>query len=134
MVVAYLPHLEHEDHPYLEPATHPFAGRVGGNQDFIVDRNDPKNVEVLKELPDATPRMTLAEIFDLRGRRLPHRDLLFAPLRRNNQAAPHPAAYLYLLSIQWRPYQPDDHASLPPHGPVSGWPNTGWSVGWLCPA
>jgi hypothetical protein len=67
MVVAYLPHLEHEDHPYLEPATHPFAGRIGGNQDFVVDRNDPKNVEVLKEVPDAAPRMTLAEIFDLRG-------------------------------------------------------------------
>ncbi|OQD85827.1 hypothetical protein PENANT_c009G02731 [Penicillium antarcticum] len=71
MVVAYLPQLEHEDHPYLEPATHPFAGRIGGNQDFIVDRNDPKNVEVLKEVPDAAPRMTLAEIFDLQGFRSP---------------------------------------------------------------
>jgi hypothetical protein len=67
MALAYLPHLEHEDHPYLESATHPFAVRVGGNQDFIVDRDDPKNVEVLKEVPDAAPRMILAEIFDLRG-------------------------------------------------------------------
>ena len=41
------------------PPLTPFAGRV--------DRDDPKNVEVLKEVPDAAPRMALAEIFDLRG-------------------------------------------------------------------
>lgn len=68
MVVAYLPQTELEgDHPYLEPAIPPFAGRLGGNQDFIVDRNDPKNVDVLEKVPDAAPCMTLAEIFDLRG-------------------------------------------------------------------
>jgi hypothetical protein len=68
MVVAYLPQTELEgDHPYLEPAIPPFAGRLGGNQDFIVDRNDPKNVDVLERVPDAAPCMTLAEIFDLRG-------------------------------------------------------------------
>jgi hypothetical protein len=65
--MAYLPQLEHDDHKYLEPVIPPFAGRIGGNQDFIVDRNDPRNVEVLKEVPDAAPCMTLAEIFDLRG-------------------------------------------------------------------
>lgn len=64
--MAYLPQ-EHDDHKYLEAVIPPFAGRLGGNQDFIVDRNDPKNVEVLKEVPDAAPCMTLAEIFDLRG-------------------------------------------------------------------
>ncbi|KAJ5973378.1 MIP transporter [Penicillium waksmanii] len=68
MVVAYLPQTELEgDHTYLEPAIPPFAGRLGGNQDFIVDRNDPKNVNVLERVPDAAPCMTLAEIFDLRG-------------------------------------------------------------------
>jgi hypothetical protein len=67
MVAAYLPQLEHEDHKCLEPAIPPFAGRLGGHQDFIVDRNDPKNVAVLKEVPDAAPCMSLAEIFDLRG-------------------------------------------------------------------
>lgn len=70
MVIAYLP--QHaldakEDHPYLEPAIAPFAGRLGGNQDFIVDRNDPKNLEVLEQVPDAAPCMTLGEIFDLKG-------------------------------------------------------------------
>lgn len=34
---------------------------------FIVDRNDPNNVEVLEKVPDTAPCMTLAEIFDLRG-------------------------------------------------------------------
>jgi hypothetical protein len=70
MVIAYLPQHEldaKEDHPYLEPAIPPFAGRLGGNQDFILDRNDPKNVEVLEQVPDAAPCMTVAEIFDLRG-------------------------------------------------------------------
>ena len=68
MVVAYLPQTEFEgDHTSLEPAIPPFAGRLGGNQDFIVDRNDPKNVDVLEKVPDAAPCMTLAEIFDFRG-------------------------------------------------------------------
>lgn len=70
MVKAYLPQHEldaKEDHLYLKPAIAPFAGRLGGNQDFIVDRNDPKNLEVLEQVPDAAPCMTLAEIFDLRG-------------------------------------------------------------------
>ncbi|KAJ5881315.1 uncharacterized protein N7473_012368 [Penicillium subrubescens] len=70
MVIAYLPQHEldaKEDHPYPEPAIPPFAGRLGGNQDFILDRNDPKNVKVLEQVPDAAPCMTVAEIFDLRG-------------------------------------------------------------------
>jgi hypothetical protein len=70
MVIAYLPQHEldaKEDHPYLEPAIPPFAGRLGGNQDFILDRNDPKNVEILEQVPDTAPCMTVAEIFDLRG-------------------------------------------------------------------
>ncbi|KAF3384401.1 hypothetical protein F1880_002658 [Penicillium rolfsii] len=70
MVKAYLPQHEldaKEDHPHLEPAIPPFAGRLGGNQDFILDRNDPKNVEALEQVPDAAPCMTVAEIFDLRG-------------------------------------------------------------------
>ena len=67
MVVPYLPQHEEADHLHLEPAIPPFAGRLGGNQDFIVDRHDPKNVEVLEKVPDAAPCMTLAEIFDLRG-------------------------------------------------------------------
>ena len=70
MVVAYLPQTEKEadhDHPHLEPAISSFAGRLGGNQDFILDRNDPRNVELLEKVPDAAPCMTFAEIFDLKG-------------------------------------------------------------------
>ncbi|KAJ6134010.1 hypothetical protein N7523_000332 [Penicillium sp. IBT 18751x] len=69
-MVAYLPQHEldtKDDRPYLEPAIAPFAGRLGGNQDFIVDRHDPRNVEVLEKVPDAAPCMTLAEVFDFRG-------------------------------------------------------------------
>lgn len=67
MIAAYLPQLEHDDHKYLEAVIPPFAGRLGANQDSIVDRHDPKNLAVLKEVPDAAPCMSLAEIFDLRG-------------------------------------------------------------------
>ncbi|KAJ5546260.1 aquaporin [Penicillium frequentans] len=52
MVIAYLPRSEKEDHdhdhPHLEPHISSFAGRLGGNQDFILDRNDPRNDELLE--------------------------------------------------------------------------------------
>ncbi|KAF9891068.1 hypothetical protein FE257_005003 [Aspergillus nanangensis] len=70
MVVAFLPEYEQEEPPVHTPMERnipPFAGRLGGNQDFIVDRNDPRNNKVLKKVPDAAPHMTLAEVFDLRG-------------------------------------------------------------------
>lgn len=68
MVMAYLPEYEHEDeHPSMTPAIPPFAGRLGGNQDFTMDRNDPRNSKVLEMVPDAAPRMGLDEVFDLRG-------------------------------------------------------------------
>ncbi|KAJ5654061.1 MIP transporter [Penicillium lividum] len=68
-MVPYLPQSEKgdHDHPHLEPAISSFAGRLGGNQDFILDRNDPNNVEMLEKMPDAAPEMTLCEIFDLKG-------------------------------------------------------------------
>ena len=49
--------------------TTPFAGRVGGNQAFILDRDDAANAAVLQDVPDAAPGMTLAEQFDLRSLR-----------------------------------------------------------------
>lgn len=71
MVMAYtLPEYEQEhehEHHGVKPAIPPFAGRLGGNQDFTVDRNDPRNNKVLEKVPDAAPRMGLAEVFDLRG-------------------------------------------------------------------
>ncbi len=45
----------------------PFAGRLGGNQEFTLDRDDPENVELLKRTPDAAPNLTLKEAFDLNG-------------------------------------------------------------------
>ncbi|PLB48635.1 aquaporin-like protein [Aspergillus steynii IBT 23096] len=67
-MVAYLPEYEHDEQQgQLTPSIPPFAGRMGGNQDFIVDRNDPRNEKVLEKVPDAAPCMTLQEVFDFRG-------------------------------------------------------------------
>ena len=49
------------------PAVQPFAGRIGGNQSLVLDRNDPKNSEYLKAVPDAAPFMRISEALDLRG-------------------------------------------------------------------
>ncbi|GAB1198752.1 hypothetical protein APSETT444_008081 [Aspergillus pseudonomiae] len=68
MVMPYLPEYEgHEPQSKLTPAVAPFAGRLGGNQDFVVDRSDPRNDKVLEKVPDAAPWMSLSEILDLRG-------------------------------------------------------------------
>ena len=45
----------------------PFAGRLGGNQTYIVDRSNPENAELLKKVPDAAPNLNAKEAFDLRG-------------------------------------------------------------------
>jgi hypothetical protein len=49
----------------------PFAGRLGGNQTFVVDRSNPANAELLKKVPDAAPNLSLRDMFDLRGFRQP---------------------------------------------------------------
>ncbi|KAK1144107.1 hypothetical protein N8T08_005769 [Aspergillus melleus] len=56
-MLAYLPEYEHDEQQgQLTPSTiPPFAGRMGGNQDFVVDRNDPRNEKVLEKVPDAAP-------------------------------------------------------------------------------
>jgi hypothetical protein len=51
----------------LKPVIHPFAGRVGGNQEIVVDRSDPQNADLLKKVPDAAPLMSFREGIDLRG-------------------------------------------------------------------
>ncbi|KAB8254926.1 hypothetical protein BDV32DRAFT_131593 [Aspergillus pseudonomiae] len=33
----------------LKPVIYPFAGRIGGNQGLVLDRNDPANAELLKK-------------------------------------------------------------------------------------
>lgn len=47
--------------------TLPFAGRLGGNQGYALDRSDSNNDEILKQLPDAALSMTLREQLDLHG-------------------------------------------------------------------
>lgn len=42
-----------------------FAGRVGGNQEFIINRHDPVQAALLRKTPDAAPFMSLADAFDL---------------------------------------------------------------------
>jgi hypothetical protein len=48
------------------PASAPFAGRIGGNQSFSVDKRDDANAELLAREPDAAPGMSLRAQFDLR--------------------------------------------------------------------
>lgn len=45
----------------------PFAGRIGGNQGLVLDRNDPQSAEVLEKVPDAAPLMTAREGLGLKG-------------------------------------------------------------------
>ncbi|KAF3316342.1 hypothetical protein TWF173_002190 [Orbilia oligospora] len=47
--------------------TTPFAARLGGNQEFVLDRADPKNAAVLEDIPDAATHMTVKQALDLRG-------------------------------------------------------------------
>jgi hypothetical protein len=47
--------------------TNPFIGRLGGNQEFVLDRHDAANAELLKEQPDAAPYMTIRQQLDLNG-------------------------------------------------------------------
>jgi hypothetical protein len=49
------------------PTTRPFIGRLGGNQEFVLDRHNAANAEILREQPDSAPCMTLREQFDLGG-------------------------------------------------------------------
>lgn len=51
----------------LKPAIIPFAGRIGGNQDYVVDRSNPCNAELLAKVPDAAPLRTFRDSFDFRG-------------------------------------------------------------------
>lgn len=59
---------ELRSHLQVNPAAvTPFAGRLGGNQAFVLDRTDPENESVLARVPDAAPGLTFRQIFDLRG-------------------------------------------------------------------
>jgi hypothetical protein len=53
--------------PSYKQTTRPFIGRLGGNQEFVLDRHNAANAEILREQPDSAPCMTLREQFDLQG-------------------------------------------------------------------
>jgi hypothetical protein len=61
------PTTDDNEHAPLKLTQLLFAGRVGGNQEFIIDRNDPAQAALLQKTPDAAPFMSLAQTFDLRG-------------------------------------------------------------------
>ncbi|KAJ5215684.1 MIP transporter [Penicillium cinerascens] len=53
--------------PPPRPEIHPFAGRIGGNQELVLDRDDPNNADKLDKAPDAAPQMTAQEGLSLQG-------------------------------------------------------------------
>jgi hypothetical protein len=61
-----MPEIFH-DPPKYEASSIPFAGRLGGNQEFVLDRDDPDNASILQTVPDAGIYMTIRQSFDLRG-------------------------------------------------------------------
>ena len=58
--------LEREDHRE-RIAYRPFAGRLGGNQDFAVSERDPDAQKILEQTPDAGLFLTWRDSLDLRG-------------------------------------------------------------------
>ena len=50
----------------VAPAPAPFAGRLGGNQRFILDRTAPQNEHVLRAAPDAALFMAWRDQMELR--------------------------------------------------------------------
>lgn len=45
----------------------PFAGRIGANQQFSLDKNNCTDREILKKYPDAAPWVPLRDALSLRG-------------------------------------------------------------------
>ena len=44
-----------------------FAGRIGGNQSFVLDRSDPLNAALLARVPDAAPYMSIRQQLSIHG-------------------------------------------------------------------
>ena len=49
----------------------PFIGRLGGNQAFVLNRNDPASENILQKAPDAAPAMSVKDQLDLAPFRSP---------------------------------------------------------------
>ncbi|PYH93832.1 hypothetical protein BO71DRAFT_477614 [Aspergillus ellipticus CBS 707.79] len=54
-------------HLSCKPQVQPFVGRIGGNQNLVLDRNDPSNASYLEKVPDAAPLMSFRDAFNMRG-------------------------------------------------------------------
>ena len=57
-----------DDHGTLPAptATVPFAGRIGANQEFSVDKNNCAQIEFLQRIPDASPWIPLRNSLSLK--------------------------------------------------------------------
>src|SRR4051812_22612194 len=51
----------------LSIVSRPFAGRIGGNQQFTISPSDASYHKVVSEVPDATAKFTWKQSFSLRG-------------------------------------------------------------------
>jgi glycerol uptake facilitator-like aquaporin len=88
-----------------------FAGRVGGNQEFILDPKCDDDLSTLKRLPDANPLMSVKEVFSLRG---------FLELELWKAALTEGLGTLLLVWITvWMAAHPP-FASPPPPSPTAG--------------
>lgn len=65
------PPLPFQDFISLKSTPLPFAGRLGGNQDFVLDPRDPETSSLLSRIPDAAPWMTYREALSTQGFREP---------------------------------------------------------------
>ncbi|KAL5360661.1 aquaporin-like protein [Aspergillus floccosus] len=50
-----------------KPARISFAGRVGGNQEFVLQRDNAEDAAILEKIPDAAPLVPFRDLFDLGG-------------------------------------------------------------------
>lgn len=58
---------QHEEFIQMRSTPLPYAGRVGGNQEFVLDPSDPENQPLLEQHPDAAPYILLRVLLSLKG-------------------------------------------------------------------
>jgi hypothetical protein len=56
-----------EDYIRMRSAPIPYAGRLGGNQEFVLDPANPATKDLLHKVPDAAPWMSYRDIWRLSG-------------------------------------------------------------------
>lgn len=60
-----------EEYIKLKSNPIPYAGRLGGNQEFVLDPTDPDTASLLKRNPDAAPFMSLKTLLSFDGFKQP---------------------------------------------------------------